>query len=112
MKIIHETIQNIEVFRLFGNCLLKDVENIRKDIMPFVDEPNTPVVILNMEEINFIDSSGMAVLVSMYKKMIDDQRELIICHLSKHAMDAMTTTGLKNLFSIYDTEEAALQATL
>jgi anti-sigma B factor antagonist len=73
-------------------------------------EKRTPRVILNLREVNYIDSSGVASLVEGLKASRDVGSRLILFGLSPIAHEVLQLSRLLTIFEIYDTEEKALEA--
>jgi anti-sigma B factor antagonist len=70
----------------------------------------TPRVILNLNDVNYIDSSGVASLVEGLKASRDVGSRLILFGLSPIAHEVLQISRLLKMFEIYDTEDLALQA--
>lgn len=73
-------------------------------------ENRTPKVILNLRNVNYIDSSGVASLVEGLKASRDVGSRLILFGLSPIAHEVLQLSRLLKIFEIYDTEDMALQA--
>ncbi len=73
-------------------------------------ENRTPRVILNLLDVNYIDSSGVASLVEGLKASRDVGSRLILFGLSPIAHEVLQLSKLLKIFEIYDTEDMALQA--
>lgn len=51
-------------------------------------------VIIDLSEMEFMDSTGVGVLIGRYKKMKDKSIPIYICNPSKHAEKIFNMTGL------------------
>lgn len=69
-------------------------------------------LVLDMTEVTFIDSSGLNVLVSTYRRLqlVDGDIRLVIS--SNRVLDTFQMTGLDRFFTIAPTVEDALTAPL
>ncbi|MEN8151296.1 MAG: STAS domain-containing protein [Planctomycetota bacterium] len=65
--------------------------------------------VLNLGNVGVLDSSGLAVLISLKKKVDGEGGELSICHLSTMICRLFELTGLSRAFEIVETEEEALK---
>ena len=65
-------------------------------------------VILNFAEVDYINSTGIAVIVSLLARARADGRPLRACGLSAHYREIFQITRLADFMSIYDDEPAAL----
>ena len=70
----------------------------------------SPKVVMNLREVNYIDSSGVASLVEGLKASRDVGSRLILFGLSPIAREVLQLSRLLTIFEIYDTEEQALGA--
>ena len=65
-------------------------------------------VILNFTNVDYINSTGIAVIVSLLARARTDGRPLRACGLSAHYREIFQITRLSDFMSIYDDEPAAL----
>jgi anti-sigma B factor antagonist len=71
---------------------------------------NTARLVVNLREVQFMDSSGIASLVEVLKEAHDKKKRLIMFGLNPAVREALQLTRLTKLFEILGTEEEALQA--
>jgi anti-sigma B factor antagonist len=76
----------------------------------WVEEQTTPNIIINLAEVNFVDSSALAVMVKAMKRCRSQKGDLILCHLQQTVRVIFELTRLDKAISIYDTEAEALKA--
>lgn len=69
----------------------------------------TPRLILNLREVRYIDSSGIASLVEVLMRARNSQKLLVLFGLNKAVQDVLQLTRLATIFEIRETEEEALQ---
>lgn len=67
-------------------------------------------VLINLQKVAYIDSSGLATLVEILKNFKNFGGKLRLCNLSNKVKSLFEITKLEKLFEIMDTEEEALQA--
>ena len=65
-------------------------------------------VIVDMTEVNFMDSSGLAVLVGALKQSRINNSELKLAGLTKDVLSIFEICRLKTIFQIFDTTDEAL----
>ncbi len=63
MQLEYTTDQNIEVIQLPRRILMADAKQLKRSLHNFLNKKR-PLVALDMREVEFIDSSGLAVLVN------------------------------------------------
>lgn len=65
-------------------------------------------VILNFTDVDYINSTGIAVIVATLARARTDGRTLRACGLSPHYNEIFQITRLADFMNIYDDESAAL----
>lgn len=65
---------------------------------------------VNLGEVRYIDSSGIASLVEVLMKARDSRKRLVLFGLNKNVQEVLQLTRLTTVFEIRKTEEEALQA--
>ena len=70
--------------------------------------PVTPLLALNMTEIRYVDSSGIATLLEVAIKAQNSQKEFVLFGLSPKVYDILKLMKLLKVFKIFDNEQAAL----
>ncbi|MGD0101761.1 MAG: STAS domain-containing protein [Acidobacteriota bacterium] len=68
----------------------------------------TKKIILNLEEVNYIDSSGVGELIGAYTSMVNEGGRLKLLHLTKRIREVLAITKLLTVFEVFDDEKAAL----
>ena len=67
-------------------------------------------VVLNMQKVTGIDSSGLGSIVAGYSTLQNAGGSLKLLNLSDRVTDLMTITKLYTVFDIYDDEAAAVKS--
>jgi len=67
-------------------------------------------ILLNLGEVNYIDSSGLGHLVSAFTSVRKQDGELKLLNLTKKVHDVMQITKLYTVFDIMDDEAAAIKS--
>ncbi|MFH1407214.1 MAG: STAS domain-containing protein [Candidatus Omnitrophota bacterium] len=69
----------------------------------------TKTLVLNLQNVSYIDSSGLATLVEGLQRAKSYNGKLKLTNLSGKAKSLFEITKLERIFDIYDSEEAALK---
>ena len=110
MQISTRRTDKATIVDISGDIDLAHSSEVRRVILIEFREKRTPRVILNLLEVNYIDSSGVASLVEGLKASRDVGSRLILFGLSPIAHEVLQLSKLLTIFEIYDTEEKALEA--
>jgi len=110
VKISTRRIETTAIVDISGDIDLAHSGEVRRAVLIEFRENRTPKVILNLQEVNYIDSSGVASLVEALKASRDVGARLILFGLSPIAYEVLQLSKLLKVFEIYDTEALALEA--
>ena len=110
MQISARRMDKTTILDISGDIDLAHSTEVRKMVLLEFREKRTPRVILNLRDVNYIDSSGVASLVEGLKASRDVGSRLILFGLSPIAHEVLQLSRLLKIFEIYDTEDLALEA--
>ena len=69
-------------------------------------DPKT--VLLNFEEVDYINSTGIALIVGLLAKARASRRSLLACNLSEHYVEIFNITRLSDFMSVFPDERSAV----
>ena len=84
-------------------------EPVKEQVKAMFNSPNTRLI-LNLEGISFIDSSGFGVFLSIMKAANNNYGFFKICNISEEVMELFKLLQLHNVFEIYNTVDDALKS--
>ena len=100
------------VVDLSGRILLGDDSAcLRKMIRSLLDEGRTRIV-LNLADVDYIDSSGIGELVNGYSTVRSRGGELKLLNLNQRVRDLLQLTKLYTVFDVHTEEAMALRSFL
>ena len=70
----------------------------------------SPKVVLNLREVNYIDSGGLGTLVSLYTSARNAGGAVKLASLSQRVGDLLQITKLLTVFEVFDDEQAAARS--
>ncbi len=108
MRIKHQMNNSTGMISIEGNVALEAVNEIKDYIQPLLQDEKVQALLINFEKADFIDSSGIGLIVSIYKILQQRQAKLLLTHLSKKNTEIFHMTRLDKILSIYTTDEDAL----
>jgi anti-anti-sigma factor len=71
---------------------------------------NTDVILLNFSDVNYINSTGIALIVSLLARARKARRRLLACGLSDHYVEIFQITRLVDFMNVFPDEGSALAA--
>ena len=97
-----ETIQDIIVVRFDNvnrfNALI--AEPVKEQLKSYFTKPKTKLI-LNLENIDFVDSTGFGVFLSIMKTANNNYGFFKICSINPEVMELFKLLQLHNVFEIY-----------
>jgi anti-sigma B factor antagonist len=96
------------ILDISGDIDLANSPAMRKTLLGEIKDKHTPKVFLNLKNVRYIDSSGIASLVEGLKASRDNGARMILYGLNASVKEVMELSRLQKIFEIYDTEEQAL----
>ena len=70
-------------------------------------DPRT--ILLNFEEVDYINSTGIALIVGLLAKARASHKRLLACNLSEYYVEIFNITRLSDFMSIFPDEESAVE---
>jgi anti-anti-sigma factor len=72
-------------------------------------ESNDPeTILLNFEGVDYINSTGIALIVGLLAKARASHKRLLACNLSEHYVEIFNITRLSDFMSVFPDEESAV----
>ena len=108
--------------RTEGGVLILDVQgrivgdaslDLRRSIngwMAELSEKDKPSVVLNLEKVSMMDSSGLGVLVSSYTSVQKKDGRLVLAGMGKGLQNLIAISKLTRVFDIYENEDEAVKS--
>lgn len=101
--------EGIYLCRVDGEIDINTAPQFKKVFDKLIKEKEVKVVI-NLEKVGYVDSSGLATLVELLKNFRKSSSKLKLVSLSAKVKSLFEITKLEKLFDIMDREEEAVKA--
>ncbi|HWH77773.1 MAG TPA: STAS domain-containing protein [Candidatus Binatus sp.] len=95
-------------------CGAERLKNFRAELFFFKQQfaerfsaAPAPRVVIDMNGVSFVDSSGLGALISLLRRVHQDQGEVAIKHLQSSVQTIFDITGAAKMFSIENSPEPA-----
>lgn len=92
-----------------GEVDLFTAPKLREHVVGLVEEDERRIVV-NLEDVEFMDSTGLGVLVGALKRLKEKDGQLALVCPQGSVLRVLTVTGLNKVFAIYDSVEEATTA--
>ncbi len=108
MEIHTRTVGDVHVLDISGKITLGvATKTIRYTISDLLENGGKKIV-LNLAEVNYIDSSGIGELVRTFTTVANAGKELKLLNLTKKIRELLAITKLLTVFQVFESEQAAL----
>lgn len=107
LYMVEKEVNGILLLDLRGRLTLgEETAALREKVRQLVEAGHSRII-LNLEEVTYIDSVGLSTLVASYTSARKQGGNVKLLHLTKRAHELMHITRLSTVFEIYDTLEEA-----
>ena len=110
MKVATRQVDGVTILDLSGRITLGEGSVTLRDAVHDAAGKGSKHILLNLENISYIDSSGIGELVSGFTSVKNAGGELKLLNLTKKVHDLLQITKLYTVFDIWDSEASAVSA--
>ncbi len=108
MKITTRQVDGVTILDLSGRITLGEGSVLLRDAVRDLLAKGSKQILLNLADVNYIDSSGIGELVSAYTTARNQGGELKLLNLTKKVHDLLQITKLYTVFDVKDDEASAI----
>lgn len=84
-------------------------EMLRKAVDEELQKGNYKHLVLNLEHLSFMDSSGLGVILGRYKQITNNGGEMVVCSITPPIKRLLEMSGLFKIIRLADNEPLALE---
>jgi stage II sporulation protein AA (anti-sigma F factor antagonist) len=104
-----EVKQEVLCIRLSGELDHHTADELRRKTVNAIESHDIRHIVLNLEHVSFMDSSGLGVILGRYKQIKQVHGEMVVCAISPPIQRLFDLSGLFKIIRLEPTEENALQ---
>jgi anti-sigma B factor antagonist len=108
MKLTTRQVDGVTILDLSGRITLGEGSVQLRDAIRDLLQKGQKLILLNLADVNYIDSSGIGELVSAYTTVRNQGGELKLLNLTKKVHDLLQITKLYTVFDVKDDEATAI----
>ena len=109
-KISNRQVDGVSIVDCSGRITLGEGSVTLRDTVRELLSKGRKKILLNLGEVNYIDSSGIGELVSAFTTVRNQGGELKLLNLTKKVHDLLQITKLYTVFDVKDDEAAAVKS--
>jgi anti-sigma B factor antagonist len=110
LKVSTRQVDGVSIVDCSGRITLGEGSIVLRDTVKELLGKGQKKILLNLGDVNYIDSSGIGELVSAYTTARNQGGELKLLKLTKKVHDLLQITKLYTVFDVKDDETAAVKA--
>ena len=108
MKVTTRQVDGVTILDLSGRITLGEGSVQLRDAIRDLLSKGSKLILLNLADVNYIDSSGIGELVSAYTTVRNQGGELKLLNLTKKVHDLLQITKLYMVFDVKEDEASAV----
>ena len=109
IKALTRQVDDVTVVDLSGRITLGEGSTVLRDTVRELLGRGQKKILLNLGDVTYIDSSGIATLIEVLKKARDLKKDFVLFGLGAAVPNVLKLTNLRGVFRVVDTEERALE---
>ncbi|HEY2352855.1 MAG TPA: STAS domain-containing protein [Candidatus Acidoferrum sp.] len=110
MKSVTRLIDCVTVVQISGRIELGEGSAAIREMIRDLLEKGRKKILLNLADVDYIDSSGLGALVSAFTSVRNEGGELKLVYLTKKVHDLLQMTKLYTVFDVLDDETAGIKS--
>ncbi len=110
VKLNSRQVGDVTVLDLAGRITLGEGSSTMRDALKDVLAHGHNKILLNLNEVSYIDSSGIGELVSAFTTVTNQGGQLKLLGLNKRVKDLLQITKLYTVFEVFDEESTAMRS--
>lgn len=110
MQVATRQVGNAAVLDVSGRITLGEGNVILREIVRDLADKGQKRVVLNLDKVQYIDSSGVGELVKTHTTLRNQGGQLKLCNLNKRVSDLLQVTRLSAVFDIHKDEASAVDS--
>ncbi|MBA2873322.1 stage II sporulation protein AA (anti-sigma F factor antagonist) [Anoxybacillus caldiproteolyticus] len=104
-----EVRHDVLLIRLSGELDHHTAEELRAKVTDMIEKEQIRHIVLNLEHLTFMDSSGLGVVLGRYKQIKNLGGEMIVCSISPTVKRLFEMSGLFKIIRLESDEQFALK---
>lgn len=104
-----ETKGNVLCIRLEGELDHHTSGQLRERVEAAIDQNQIRHIVLNLEHLKFMDSSGLGVILGRYKRIKNQGGEMVVCAISPSIKRLFEMSGMFKIIRLEKNEAFALR---
>ena len=110
VQISSRTAGDVTIVDVAGKITLGEGSSVLRDKVRELSAAGSKKMLINLGDVNYIDSSGIGELVSAFTSVSNSGGALKLLNLTKRVKDLLQITKLYTVFEVFDSEDTAVKS--
>lgn len=110
MDLNTKRVDNVVIVYLAGRLDVHLSADIEKELNDIIQNEPDNHLLLNLEDVEYMSSSGLRIFVSTMRVLKEYRRKLKLCNMNNAVKKIFEVVELMDMFDIFDNEDEALQS--
>lgn len=110
IKASSRQVDSVTIVDLSGRITLGEATSILREALQDLAGKGQKKILLNLADVNYIDSSGLGGLISGYTSLTNQGGQLKLVNLTKKVHDLLQITKLLTVFEVFSDEATAIKS--
>lgn len=104
-----EQLTDIIIIHFIGSMLDKsEADDLLTSIDESLEKGNNKFIV-NLSKIDYMNSSGLGILINILTKSRNKYGELVVCEIPEKVIKLLVTSKLQNIFQTTESQELAIE---
>ena len=109
MEISNKIVDHCVIVTIEGSIAANETDEVKDHFDDLLNNTDVSGFVINCEKVTYIDSSGLNLVVSIFKTISKNSQRLILCGANPKVMEVFQLTKLITILTFADSEETALK---
>ena len=110
LTLTERTKEGIIILDAKGQIVAGDGADCLRDRLRALADAGTVNAVLNLAQVDYIDSSGLGALVMSFSALRKKEGSLKLLNLSRRNVELLVLTKLETVFEVFDDEQSAVNS--
>lgn len=108
MQINHRIDNEIAVVFFEEQLTMNDVREFKAHMKILIDNPSVKAIVLNMVDVEYIDSSGFGAILAVFKQLKKLEKKFSVCQLGARLHEDFIRLRMDKMLPLFSKEQEAL----
>lgn len=110
LEMTNRDVEGVTVVTMAGRVVFGDEASALRDKVKSLIQDGKKNLVLNINNITFIDSAGLGALVAAHNSANTHRGSLCLCHMASKFQEMLRITKMNTVFQVFETEADAIHS--